>query len=142
MDLISTFSVFSHLSEAAHLGWLAEFQRILRPGGVLVATTWPRSFIEDCVTFRDERDAGLIPAHHVLSTFAFEDTQEWLDRYDRGELCHDATGGGEGLSSDFCGETLIPRDYVERVWTELLDVMEYISDRQVCTQDVIVARKR
>lgn len=35
-DLIYALSVFSHLDEALQRGWLAEFRRLLRPGGILV----------------------------------------------------------------------------------------------------------
>lgn len=35
-DLVYGYSVFSHLSEAAHLAWLEEFYRIMKPGGILV----------------------------------------------------------------------------------------------------------
>ena len=51
-SLVYAYSVFSHLSEAAHLAWLGEFRRILRPGGLLVATTRPRDFILTCAQLR------------------------------------------------------------------------------------------
>ena len=35
-DLIYALSVFSHLDEVLQRGWLAEFRRLLRPGGILV----------------------------------------------------------------------------------------------------------
>ncbi|HET7510337.1 MAG TPA: class I SAM-dependent methyltransferase [Solirubrobacterales bacterium] len=35
-DLIYALSVFTHLDETLQRGWLAEFQRLLRPGGILV----------------------------------------------------------------------------------------------------------
>ena len=35
-DLIYALSVFSHLDEPLQRGWLAEFRRLLRPGGLLV----------------------------------------------------------------------------------------------------------
>lgn len=35
-DLIYTLSVFSHLDEPLQRAWLAEFRRLLRPGGLLV----------------------------------------------------------------------------------------------------------
>jgi SAM-dependent methyltransferase len=38
-DLIYSVSVFTHLDEAAQFAWLAELRRLLRPGGVLVAST-------------------------------------------------------------------------------------------------------
>jgi SAM-dependent methyltransferase len=142
VDVISSFSVFSHLSEEAHLQWLAEFQRVLRPGGILTVTTWSRDFIDECEEFRRQAEAGTVAEHHSRSALAFVDHDGWVARYDRGEFCYEGTGGGPGLSSDFCGETLIPKAYVERVWSEYFDVLDYVSDRRRCTQDVIVARKR
>lgn len=38
-DLIFTISVFTHLDEAMQEAWLAELARLLRPGGLLLATT-------------------------------------------------------------------------------------------------------
>lgn len=35
-DLVYALSVFSHLDEQLQAGWLEEFQRLLRPGGLLV----------------------------------------------------------------------------------------------------------
>ncbi|HST69320.1 MAG TPA: class I SAM-dependent methyltransferase [Solirubrobacterales bacterium] len=35
-DLVYALSVFSHLDETLQRGWLAEFRRLLRPGGLLV----------------------------------------------------------------------------------------------------------
>ena len=39
MDLVYSISIFTHLSLPAHERWIAEFQRVLRPGGVLITTT-------------------------------------------------------------------------------------------------------
>ena len=52
-DLVYLYSVFSHLSEAAHLAWLGEFRRLLRPGGLLVTTTRPRRFLQILSASRD-----------------------------------------------------------------------------------------
>lgn len=38
-DVIFTISVFTHLDETAQYAWLAELTRLLRPGGLLLATT-------------------------------------------------------------------------------------------------------
>jgi SAM-dependent methyltransferase len=35
-DMVYALSVFSHLDEVLQRGWLAEFRRLLRPGGLLV----------------------------------------------------------------------------------------------------------
>ena len=44
-DVVYACSVFSHLPETLHLLWLAEIRRVLRPGGVLVATTLSESAV-------------------------------------------------------------------------------------------------
>jgi ubiquinone/menaquinone biosynthesis C-methylase UbiE len=45
LDLVFAYSVFSHLSEPAHLAWLGEFQRILKRGGLAILTTRSREYI-------------------------------------------------------------------------------------------------
>ncbi len=45
-DAIYTISVFTHLPEAVQFAWLAELRRILRPGGILVATVHSRDIWE------------------------------------------------------------------------------------------------
>jgi len=49
-DLIYAFSVFTHLDEALQRDWLAEFRRLLRPGGMLVL-----SLLGDRVRYRLDR---------------------------------------------------------------------------------------
>ena len=44
-DLIYAYSVFSHLSEQACRAWMAEFHRILKPGGVVGLTTRHHSVV-------------------------------------------------------------------------------------------------
>ncbi|QYE36254.1 class I SAM-dependent methyltransferase [Polymorphobacter sp. PAMC 29334] len=38
-DAVYCWSVFTHLSEAAHVAWFAEMKRIVRPGGLFLFTT-------------------------------------------------------------------------------------------------------
>ena len=42
----------------------------------------------------------------------------------------------------FWGEACIPKAYVEKHWTEIFDICDYMDDGSVCPQNVIVARKR
>jgi SAM-dependent methyltransferase len=46
MDLAVAFSVFSHLSAAAHEAWAHELARLLRPGGVAAVTVLGEDFID------------------------------------------------------------------------------------------------
>jgi len=137
-DLVYAYSVFSHLSEAAHLQWLEEFRRILKPGGLLIATTRQREFLLACAKARAEGEDRAWAQHLVVS---FRDTQDALARYDRGEFLHDAIGGGGVLDGSFFGETCIPRQYAEANWPRFLEYVGYVDDRGLCQQNVIVARK-
>jgi SAM-dependent methyltransferase len=136
-DLVYLYSVFSHLSEEAHDRWLTEFRRILNPGGILIATTWPRDYIERCDRARNTADKR---GTHPGSTHAFMDTGEALRQYDRGEYCHSPVGGGTALPGSFYGETCIPAEYVRTHWTDRFSFREFISDER-CSQNVIVAQK-
>ena len=139
LDLIYLYSVFSHLAEDAQLAWIAEFGRLLRDGGLLIATTWPREYIEWCEEARHERPS---PVHHPGGLRAFPETEHWLAEYDAGRFCYAPTGAGANLSADFYGETCVPRGYATERWSDYFDVVDFMTDRSRFTQNVIVARRR
>lgn len=53
-DLIFSYSVFTHLSEADHALWLKELGRTLQPGGVMLHTTHSYEFVRRTATFRPD----------------------------------------------------------------------------------------
>jgi hypothetical protein len=63
-----------------------------------------------------------------------------ISAYDNGQFCYDCYGE-EGRRS-FWGEACISKSYVERRWQKIFEVCDYIEDRGVGEQNVIVARKR
>jgi SAM-dependent methyltransferase len=77
-DLIYSFSVFSHLSEEAHQIWLLELRRILKPGGLMIATTRGREFIEHCAAMRKHKDLALLHRGPRSSASAFVNTDELI----------------------------------------------------------------
>lgn len=137
-DLIYAYSVFSHLSETAHLAWLEEFHRLLKPQGLLIVTTRARDFIDYCAYLRTLPDRPI----WATAANAFVDAGACLERYDRGEYLYEPVGAGPYLAPSHFGETCIPRGYVERVWSSRYELLEYIADPAVCEQNVIVARRR
>jgi SAM-dependent methyltransferase len=137
-DLIYLFSVFSHLPEEMHLALLREFRRLLKPGGILLATTRDRDFFDFCQKLREEQDADR-PAWVDGSKGAFQDVEKSKQAFDRGDYCH-YSFNADGRWS-FWGETCIPRKYVDREWSKLFEVVDYIDDREVCEQNIIVARR-
>jgi SAM-dependent methyltransferase len=138
-DLIYTFSVFSHLSEEMHKSWLVELSRILKPWGLLIATTRGREFIEYCAELRKRDDLDSMHEGPRSSASAFRNTRECISDYDRGKYCFSQIIH-EGEWS-YWGETAIPKDYVLNHWTQFLTVVDYIDDRKRCTQNIIVAKK-
>jgi SAM-dependent methyltransferase len=138
-DLVFAYSVFSHLSEDAHEQWLGEFRRLLRPGGVFIATTWGRDLLERCAQLQGADDLLLFQTH--LPTMFGGGTEEWLARYDRGEYCFDSSPEAYGEISYYLGETCIPETYVREQWTRYLNFVDFIHDRTVSPQNVAVMRK-
>jgi 2-polyprenyl-3-methyl-5-hydroxy-6-metoxy-1,4-benzoquinol methylase len=138
-DLIYSFSVFSHLSEEMHKNWLIELSRILKPGGLLIATTRDRAFIEHCAELRKQEDLQQMHPGPASSARAFPSPAESLAVYDSGKYTFSQLVS-EGEWS-YWGEAAISKDYVLSHWTPYLTFIDYIDDRQRCTQNAIVMRK-
>jgi len=139
-DLIYSVSVFSHLSEEMHHSWLLELTRVLKPGGLLMATTRQREFIEFCAELRARADLDSLTAGISGSAAAFLDTQQSLSDYDSGKYCYTQLIH-EGEWS-YWGDTAIPKAYVLNNWTSHgLTFVDYIDDRSKIVQNVIVMRK-
>ena len=137
-DVVYAYSVFSHLSEDAHFRWLSEFKRVLKPGGLLIATTRPREFILACRKAREDGEERFWARGLLL---AFQDTNDALARYDQGQFLYEALGGGDVLDASFFGEACIPRPYAVANWPRFLEFVDYLDDRTLCEQNVIIARK-
>ena len=60
-DLAYAFSVFTHLSEAAHEQCLAALHDGLRPGGILVATIRPPAYLDESPLMEPVRDRRADP---------------------------------------------------------------------------------
>lgn len=139
-DLIYLYSVFSHLSEEAHLKWLQEFHRLLKPSGMVIATTRPRDFIRHCIEL--SRKKKLEPWQHGAA-ISFQNPEQALREYDEGRFVHSATGGGGVLERSFYGESSIPKKYVTEVWTRFFSTVGYVyaDDHRCFDQNVVFARK-
>jgi SAM-dependent methyltransferase len=132
-DLVFGHSVFSHLPEALHLNWLAEFRRILRPGGLAVLTTLPRSFLDACAGTGDLEGK---PAWLREAVRGFAPVDRAMADYDAGRFCYAA-----GETNPDYGYACISERYARVRWLQHLDVLDYIADRAVGAQDIIVARR-
>lgn len=141
-DLIYTYSVFSHLSEHAHKLWLEEFKRILKPGGILVATTRDRDFIITCAKIREMNDSN-IPFFAKGLTGAFVNTDKCIREYNDGKFVYDPVGGGGIRDGSFYGEACIPPKYVQKEWNKYFKNVNFINYKkhQYFNQNAIIAQK-
>ncbi|MBK8101425.1 MAG: class I SAM-dependent methyltransferase [Planctomycetes bacterium] len=114
-DLIYAISVFTHLPEDLQLAWLAELRRILRPGGVLLAT---------------------VHAPQLATGIPGVDTEALRQHgytYVRGY-------GVDGLPDYYQGAFHAP-EYVQRAWSQHLPVVAVRPKAMNGHQDVVLCQK-
>ncbi len=139
-DLVYSFSVFSHLDEDHHKLLLRELRRVLKPGGLLMVTTQGREFITFCEDVRNRTDPNSVAPAVAASLVSFPDTRQALQDYDRGEFCFSPLFPIAGTNYSW-GDTALSEAYVKQHWAEDFTFLDYLNDRQRCSQNVIVVKK-
>jgi len=139
-NLITGYSVFSHLSEAACKSWMDEFYRILAPGGVVAVTTRGRSFFDYCESLQGKGHDGYLGAlSEIFSNF--DDARK---RYDAGEFVHSndrGVSGGGDMDSSFYGESFIPEEYAKSAYTDKFEFVKYLYDPKRHEHPILFFRK-
>ncbi|MBV8847738.1 MAG: class I SAM-dependent methyltransferase [Bryobacterales bacterium] len=136
-EVIYAYSVFSHLSELAARLWMREFARILKPGGMLIVTTFKRDHI---AVWQNKLETGGEVWRRVLSDIDFSIPKALAD-FDAGRFIWVGTGGGGVLSNDFFGQAIISPAYVKSAWTDTFELVDYVSEDHRGPQALIVAKK-
>ncbi len=118
-DLIYSVSLFTHLDASAQDEWLAETQRLLKPGGMLLATTHGRLTLDSCT-----------PGE--LACLRRDGIVYRTDRKGRFKV--------DGLP-DFYQTTFHTVEYVRRHWGRFFPVVEHIEGGLNGHQDIVLMRK-
>jgi SAM-dependent methyltransferase len=118
-DAVYAVSLFTHLAERAQEEWLGELARVLKPGGIVLATVHGRSAGASCTAEEKQqlKDHGFVYR---------------VDR--KGKLKLD------GLPDTY-QTTFHTREYVERKWSTWFVVEDYCEGGLGGHQDLIVLRK-
>lgn len=140
LDIIFAYSVFSHLSEETAEHWIKEFSRILRPGGIFIATTQARYFLDFCQQFKEHPELIQTGWHKTLSQ-AFPDINRAISDYESGNFVHSPTGAGDVRNSSFYGETIIPRTYIKNHYEKYLKLRDFFDDVNRLPQALFVLQK-
>lgn len=114
-ELAYAFSVFTHLSEAAHLASLRALQAAVVPGGLLVATIRPPEYLRVAPSLRPALESlGPNPAARLREPQYLYAPHETLPLHTPGD-----DPGGEVSY----GETVVSIAYVRERWSELFELV-------------------
>ena len=131
-DLVVAFSVFTHISEAAHEACLRAIHASLNPEGILIATVRPPSYLAHSEEMRSLRDAlgpdPLVDPSKPRFLFA-------AHRADRNHLQYQ--GGGITY-----GEAVISLSYIRKHWSQMFELLEVRVPTDDIYQVALTLRRR
>jgi 2-polyprenyl-3-methyl-5-hydroxy-6-metoxy-1,4-benzoquinol methylase len=142
-DFIYSYSVFSHFSEESHKEWLREIHRLLKPGGLFIATTMPRSHLDWIAGLQkagsdaDAEDLDRIAVNREAATL-FPQPEKFLADYDDGRYCYSSFADYQVAGMPW-GDACIPKAYVLTHWSEYFSVLDFIDD--LCSQAWIITKR-
>ncbi len=131
------YSVFTHLSEDAHLHWMNELARVLRPGAVFCMTLEPRRFA-DFIEFLP--DNPISPWHAGLRKFA-DQAPSYRAQFDAGEFTYLPTGGGVYRQASEYGDAIVPPSFIEREWGAAFALRSYLDEPSRYWQAIAIMQR-
>jgi ubiquinone/menaquinone biosynthesis C-methylase UbiE len=140
-DYIIGYSIFSHLSEKACKEWMAEFYRITKPGALLALTTRGRSFFDYCERLKKSKAEGYSRALSLM----FSNFNEARKLYDSGFFVHsnrEGVNGGGRMTSEFYGETFIPKEYAEKEYSSYFTLKKFLFDEKRQSHPIMFFRRK
>jgi len=136
------FSVFSHLSEAAHVAWAEEFGRLIRPGGFAAITVLDAEFFTTIRRSQHEATKPNPSPFAVSMAKIFPDPDASETAYTEGAFQY-AGGGEDGARQDhYYGWAAAPSDFVSQIWGQAgFAVLEWIPSGVLFPQALVILEK-
>lgn len=139
-DVIFSNSVFSHLPEHLALSWIIEISRILRPGGLLIATTHPASLLAQIADIKRSGKPVTSPWFRAMCS-KLNAPDCLIKAHQQGQYAFIDTGGGDELPPDMYGDAFVPEAYMRRIWDQYLTVVDFVDDPTRLPQATFVLKK-
>ena len=128
VDLILSHSVFTHLTEQVQFRWLTDLARILRPGGVLVASFHGKKVINEyCQSM-----GTIVPAETITAIRSLMEAHGFYHAALRTEA--------EKSFPEYYGAAFHTVEYIAREWTKYFDILGWHPTFALDHQDVLVLR--
>lgn len=126
-DLIFAYSVFSHLAEPTALAWIKELARLLKPGGLLIATTQGLDFLDFC---EDKQGKVHEKGWYNVLAQSFLPIEKSKEAYKNGQFLFESQlrNNSDIRDSSYYGDTLIPEQYIQKNYTPYLDLVDFVKE--------------
>ena len=135
-DLVTAFSVFSHLAPQAHEAWATEFGRLVADDGLVIMTLLDAGFFEQL------RWARATPKSGFAGIFG-DHLTEAETHFKEGGIAYDSNHPDGVRSGDFYGWAAASKPYVERVWGEAaFDVIQWVPSGVLFPQAMVALKRR
>jgi SAM-dependent methyltransferase len=143
LDLVTAYSVFSHLSPEAHEAWAQEFGRLVVDGGLVVLTVLDRKFFEQIQWSVDSaKTLDATPAAKSLAQ-AFPDLAAATATFDQGGIAYAGTGGAGVRTGDYYGWAAASKQYIEDTWGAAgFDVVQWVPSGVLFEQAAVALKRR
>ena len=106
-DLIYSVSVLTHLDRTQELAWLDEWHRLLKPGGLVIATFRAEDWVEQFTIERQKR--AIKHAWRENDGFCYQKHRYW-----------------EGIFPDFYSGTWQTTEYVRSNWGKRFEILTIV----------------
>jgi SAM-dependent methyltransferase len=133
-DAVISVSVFSHITEASHLFYLRELERIAKSGAYLFLTIHGETAFQRVKTTERYFNLVGIPSEELPDAAS----RMYCDMY-----TFIRQGEGHPTDRDYdYGITFIPTNYIHRKWSRHFEIVKIASGAIHDWQDIVVLRKR
>lgn len=137
VDLAVALSVFSHLSLADDLAWMAELVRVTRPGGLILVSTHGAFALALCARSAEHQASLQIGAGEARALLRDLAREGFLHRV----LPAATLRAADGVAADY-GQAFLTEAFARERWGALADVLGCVPVALNLFQDVHVLRAR